>query len=118
VLTVLATLTVSAGIQILYFIQLSVARSYRTANLINLANAPSICTSGGAEAVDNNKLCSESASAVSSCDVRKHVCMCVYLSDGSVHVLQSVRTKGSVTQSWGCILSHSGGSVGDWGGNL
>jgi len=46
------------------------------------------------------------------------VCVCVYLSDGSVQVVQSVRTKGSVTQSWGCILSHSGGSVGNWGGNL
>jgi hypothetical protein len=55
VLTVLAaTLTLSAGIQIRYFVsQLSVARSYRTASLINVANAPSTCASGEAEAADN-----------------------------------------------------------------
>jgi len=47
-----------------------------------------------------------------------YVCIYVYLSNGSVQVVQSVRTKGSVTQSWGCIFSHSGGSVGDWGGHL
>jgi hypothetical protein len=121
-----STLTVSAGIQIRYFIwQQSVAGSYRTGNLINVANAPSICTSGGSEAVDNTRYFVDTKINRAACLLvlflrvtSRHICMYVYLSDGSVQVVQSVRTKGSVTQSWGCILSHSGGSIGNGGGNL
>jgi hypothetical protein len=122
VLTVLAAaLTVSAGIQIPYFIShLSVVRFYRTTHPINVANAPSTCTSWGAETLDNKWYLldtitnrAEYLQVLSRLDNMR-----VYLSNGSVQVVQSVRTKGSVTQSWGCIFSHSGGGVGDWGGHL
>ena len=100
VLTVLAALTVSAGIQSRYSVwQLSVDRSYRTAGLTNEANAPSACTIGGAEAVDKKWCSLDTTINRAEClqvlflrlTSQKHVCMYVCIPERWVNAGSPVR---------------------------